>query len=170
MGSELKYITFDTDLGWVGILASNNGLLKATLPQRTSQEVLDLLGTEVREAIWSPGGFTDLTERIKGYFGGKRVAFPDKLDLTKGTPFQHLVWEKTRLIPYAETRSYQWVAKQTGNSLAVRAVGQALGRNPLAIIIPCHRVIASDGTLGGFGGGLEMKRYLLWLERKTSLT
>jgi methylated-DNA-[protein]-cysteine S-methyltransferase len=62
------------------------------------------------------------------------------------------------------------VAKQVGNSLAVRAVGQALGSNPLAIIVPCHRVIASDGRLGGFDGGIEMKRYLLWLEMKTSLT
>jgi methylated-DNA-[protein]-cysteine S-methyltransferase len=170
VGSELKYVTFDTDLGWVSILASNNGLLKATLPQRSSQEALDLLGTEAREAVWSPNGFADLTERLRGYFLGKRVAFPDKLDLAKATPFQRLVWEKTRLIPYAETRTYLWVAKQVGNSLAVRAVGQALGSNPLAIIVPCHRVIASDGRLGGFDGGIEMKRYLLWLEMKTSLT
>jgi hypothetical protein len=87
VGSELKYVTFDTDLGWVSILASNNGLLKATLPQRSSQEALDLLGTEAREAVWSPNGFADLTERLQGYFLGKRVAFPDKLDLAKATPF-----------------------------------------------------------------------------------
>ena len=75
----------------------------------------------------------------------------------------------TRLIPYGETRSYLWVAKQIGRPGAVRVVGQALGRNPLAIIVPCHRVIASDGGFGGFGGGVEMKRHLLWLEASADI-
>jgi len=74
------------------------------------------------------------------------------------------VWQATRLIPYGETRSYLWVAVQIGKPGAARAVGQALGRNPLPVIIPCHRVIASDGGLGGFTGGLVMKRRLLELE------
>jgi len=74
------------------------------------------------------------------------------------------VWQATRLIPYGETRSYLWVAVQIGKPGAARAVGQALGRNPLPVIVPCHRVIAADGGLGGFTGGLEMKRRLLELE------
>jgi methylated-DNA-[protein]-cysteine S-methyltransferase len=74
------------------------------------------------------------------------------------------VWEKTRLIPYGKTRSYSWVAEQMGKPRAVRAVGQALGKNPLPIIIPCHRVIANNERLGGFSGGVEWKRYLLDLE------
>ncbi|GAI87660.1 unnamed protein product, partial [marine sediment metagenome] len=77
-------------------------------------------------------------------------------------------WEETRLIPYGETRSYAWVAKQVGKPKAARAVGQAMGSNPLPIIIPCHRVITSNGKLGGFGGGLEMKRQLLSLEAVAS--
>ena len=103
-------------------------------------------------------------ERLKTYFSGYKVTFPDKLDLSGATPFQRKVWEITTIIPYGETRSYAWVAEQMGKSGAARAVGQALGTNPLPIIIPCHRVIASDGKLCGFGGGVERKRYLLSLE------
>jgi len=90
--------------------------------------------------------------------------FPDRLDLSGATPFQRMVWEATRLIPYGETRSYAWVAGQVNKPGAARAVGQALGRNPLPIIIPCHRVIRGDGSLGGFSNGLEVKERLLHLE------
>ncbi len=95
---------------------------------------------------------------------GHKVAFPDALDLSAATSFQRQVWQITRLIPYGETRSYSWLAEQLGKAGAVRAVGQALGRNPLPIIIPCHRVVAKDGQLGGYTGGVEIKRYLLNLE------
>lgn len=112
----------------------------------------------------SPDAFSDLVERLKEYYLGRKVAFPDKLDLTGATPFQRAVWTAAQRIPYGETRSYRWVAERIGKPQAARAVGQALGRNPLAIIVPCHRVLASDGRLGGFGGGLEMKRRLLQRE------
>jgi len=161
---ELNYITFNTDLGWIGILSSAKGLLGTTLPQPSLDEVRQLLGDNVSHAIWSPHLFKDLMERLKVYFSGHRTTFPDKLDLSRATRFQREVWEITRLIPYGETRSYGWVAKQIKRPKAVRAVGQALSKNPLPIIVPCHRVVASDGKLGGFGGGIEMKRYLLSLE------
>ena len=151
-------------MGWIGILSSAKGLRATTLPQRSAQEARQLLGESVNEASWSPHSFDDLIERLKSYFGGHKVTFPDKLDLSGVTPFQRQVWEATRLIPYGETRSYLRVASQIGRPEAVRAVGQALGRNPLSIIVPCHRVIASNGKLGGFGGGLEMKERLLRLE------
>jgi O-6-methylguanine DNA methyltransferase len=118
----------------------------------------------INEANRSPDAFSDIVERLKEYYRGCKVAFPDKLDLTGATPFQHAVWTAAQRIPYGETRSYRWVAERIGKPQAARAVGQALGRNPLAIIVPCHRVLASDGGLGGFGGGLEMKRQLLRLE------
>jgi len=108
--------------------------------------------------------FEDLVARLRTYFSGHKVSFPDQLDLSGATPFQRQVWEKTRLIPFGETRSYSWVAEQIKQPGAVRAVGQALGRNPLPIIIPCHRVITADGKPGGYTGGLEMKRFLLRLE------
>ncbi len=164
MTEELKYVTFITDLGWVGILGSTKGLLRTTLPQRSTQEVHQLLGDSINSATWRPHFFEDLIQRLRIYFGGHKATFPDKLDLSGATPFQRKVWEVTRLIPYGETRSYAWVAEQVKKPKAMRAVGQALSRNPLPIIIPCHRVVASNGRLGGYRGGLERKRSLLHQE------
>jgi methylated-DNA-[protein]-cysteine S-methyltransferase len=164
MSGGLEYSIFKTEMGWVGILASARGLLAATLPQPTAPAARQLLGAKVNEAARSPDAFPDLAKRLKKYYGGRRVAFPDRLDLTGATPFRQAVWMAAQRIPYGETRSYRWVAARIGKPQATRAVGQALGRNPLAIIVPCHRVVASDGGLCGFGGGLEMKRQLLRLE------
>jgi len=165
---KLRYTTFNTALGWVGVLGSAKGLLRTTLPHRSAKEVKQLLGDRVKDAAWSTHFFNDLIQRLRTYFGGHRATFPDKLDLFQATPFQREVWEITRLIPYGETRSYTWVAKHLGKAGAMRAVGQALARNPLPIIIPCHRVVANDGKLGGYSEGVEMKRYLLWLEASAS--
>ncbi len=164
MTEKLKYITFSTKMGWVGMLGSKKGLIRTTLPQPSSQAALTLLGERATYADWSPNLFNGLIERFRVYFNGGQVAFPDELDLSDATPFQRRVWEITRLIPYGDTRSYIWVAEQIGKPGAARAVGQALARNPLPIIIPCHRVVNVDGRLGGFSGGLEMKRHLLHLE------
>ena len=115
-------------------------------------------------ATLSPDRFKDIIERLRAYFDGHSVDFPDRLDFSGATPFQHSVWQAARLIPYGETHSYAWVAGQIGKPDAARAVGQALGRNPLPIIIPCHRVLAADGGLGGFSGGIKVKRFLLSME------
>jgi len=168
MTRELKYITLNTNMGWVGILASATGLRCTTLPQPSAQEAQYLLGN-TNDVTWAPHSFDNLIQRFRIYFGGHRVTFPDQLDLSEATTFQRQVWEITRLIPYGETRSYAWVAEQIGQPRAVRAVGQALGKNPLPIIIPCHRVIASDGKLGGFSGGVKMKKRLLSLEAATAI-
>ena len=168
MTVELKYITFNTNMGWIGVLGSAKGLLHTTLPQRSAQEAHQLLGDSVNYATWSPRRFEDLTERFRAYFGGHKVAFPDRLDLSGATSFQREVWEITRLIPYGETRSYTWVAGQIKRPGAVRAVGQALVQNPLPVIIPCHRVLNIDGKLGGYSGGVEMKKHLLFLEASAS--
>ena len=164
MGKEYRYTIFDTEMGWVGILAAANGLLRSTLPQHSAQETCEQLGKEMNQAVRSPELFNSRVERLKAYFSGRLVVFPDEVDLSAATAFQRQVWETTRLIPYGETRSYLWIAEQIERPEAVRAVGQALGRNPLPVIVPCHRVVASDGTLGGFTGGLEVKRHLLRLE------
>ena len=163
MTKELKYVIFDTDMGRMGILGSAKGLLRTTLPQRSAQEVRQLLGDRINHATRSPHLFKDLIERLGIYLGGHKVTFPDELDLSQATTFQRKVWEITKLIPYGETRRYLWVAEQMGKPGAARAVGQALARNPLPIIIPCHRVVASNGKLGGYSVGMEMKKYLLFL-------
>jgi methylated-DNA-[protein]-cysteine S-methyltransferase len=162
MTEELKYATFNTDMGWIGILSSASGLLGTTLPRPSAQEAYQLL--DVKDATWSPYLFDNLMQRFHLYFSGRKVAFPDRLDLSRATAFQQQVWEKTRLIAYGNTRSYRWVAERIEKPGAARAVGQALARNRLPIIIPCHRVLSSGGKLGGYNGGVEMKKYLLNLE------
>lgn len=101
--------------------------------------------------------------QLRAYFAGDLRVFDVPLELV-GTDFQKRVWSALRTIPFGETRSYSQVARQIGSPLAVRAVGAANGRNPIPIIVPCHRVIGASGSLVGFGGGLEWKRFLLGLE------
>jgi methylated-DNA-[protein]-cysteine S-methyltransferase len=122
------------------------------------------LGKDVEEMTGDASTFGDLLDRIKGLLDGQVVVFADKVDLTGRSPFHRLVWGAARTIPYGETRSYAWVARQVGSPRAARAVGQALGANPLPLIVPCHRVVASDGGLGGFAGGLALKHRLLEIE------
>ena len=140
-------------------------------------------GTRLRglRLIWLPGGsgkfrpgpdwvkdakpFAEAIRQLFEYFAGKR----DEFDLPlapEGTEFQQEVWRAVAAIPYGETRSYGDIARQIGRADAVRAVGAANGQNPLPIVIPCHRVIGSDGRLTGYGGGLPLKKSLLELESR----
>ncbi len=107
--------------------------------------------------------------QLTAYFAGKRRRFELPL-AAQGTPFQQSVWDALADIPYGELRSYRDIARSIGNPAAVRAVGAANGRNPLPIVVPCHRVIGSNGTLTGFAGGLEVKKYLLELEGATGVS
>jgi methylated-DNA-[protein]-cysteine S-methyltransferase len=102
--------------------------------------------------------------QLDEYFRGQRKVFDLPLKM-KGTDFQRKVWKSLRTIPYGETQSYLQLARKTGSPRAYRAVGSANGKNPISIIVPCHRVIASDGKLGGFGGGLQAKAFLLGHEK-----
>ena len=111
-----------------------------------------------------PEGFAAARMQLQEYFAGTRQDFDLALD-PQGTDFQRAVWQQLRGIPFGETCSYLDIAKRLGKPKAVRAVGSANGRNPLPIIVPCHRVIGSNGSLTGFGGGLENKQILLELER-----
>ena len=149
----------------MGILASKAGILAATLPQTARQKPFDLLGEQAKQATFSPDALSSLTQRFQDYYSGKKTMFPDALDFSGTTEFQRQVWQAAQQIPHGETRSYGWIAKQIGKPQAARAVGQALGKNPFLIVVPCHRVIAGDGTLGGFGCGLPAKQKLLKLEQ-----
>ncbi len=161
----LKYAVTKTISGYVAVLCSENGLVATTLPQKTEQHALMALGRDISGAITNTAGLESFIERIQDYFNRKRVDFNDVTD-PDGTPFQRKVWEITKRILYGETNSYLWIARQMGRPRAARAVGQALGANPLPIVVPCHRVLTNTGGLGGFGGGLDMKRRLLTMERK----
>ncbi len=160
------YSLFETDAGWMGIYGSSSGIARTTLPQPTQDEAGLDLGNRACESNCSIEYFQQTIEKIRSYFKGRQVTFDEKLDLRLWKPFEIAVWKTTSAIPYGETRSYAWVAREVGSPLAARAVGSALGDNPVPIIVPCHRVIGSNGKLRGFGGGLEMKQYLLDLETK----
>ncbi|MBN1857250.1 MAG: MGMT family protein [Dehalococcoidia bacterium] len=117
---------------------------------------------EMRET--SAAAFGTLPERLVRHMSGEQVAFDDEVDKSMWTAFQARIWEATRLIPYGTTRSYGWVAATAGQPKASRAAGQALHRNPVPIIVPCHRVVGADSSLTGFRSGIEMKQRLLSLE------
>lgn len=105
-----------------------------------------------------------LKMQLGEYFKGTLQEFTQEVVLLRGTYFEKRVWLSLKEIPYGETRPYKWLAERIGNPKAMRAVGRALSRNPLPIIMPCHRIIESDGSLGGYSGGIDIKRRLLDLE------
>ncbi|GAA4583149.1 methylated-DNA--[protein]-cysteine S-methyltransferase [Planotetraspora phitsanulokensis] len=111
--------------------------------------------------------FDDVSEQLAAYFAGLRTTFDLPMRLV-GTPFQQRVWAALREIPHGETISYGELAERIGQPAAVRAVGLANGRNPIGIIVPCHRVVGATGSLVGYGGGLDRKRHLLAFERQVS--
>ncbi|ASR36087.1 cysteine methyltransferase [Prauserella marina] len=111
--------------------------------------------------------FAGMIEQLSAYFAGRLTEF-DVPTALSGTPFQRQVWEMLREIPYGETVTYGWLARRMGKPAAARAVGLANGKNPVSIIVPCHRVVGANGDLTGYGGGVERKRHLLALERSTA--
>jgi methylated-DNA-[protein]-cysteine S-methyltransferase len=163
---ELTFAICETCLGWVGVIGSPNGLSRVILPLGSKKAVIDqVAGCGCKPENHDSHYLSDLADRLGRYFSGEAVDFSDKLDLSSTTRFQQNVWQVVRHIPRGETKSYGWVANQLGLPGAARAVGQALGRNPVPIVVPCHRVISGNGKLGGFGGGVEMKKLLLQLEQ-----
>ena len=144
---ELKLVA--SDKGLVAVLWENDGPSRVRLGEQIEDERHPIL--------------VETERQLKEYFAGKRKAFSVPLDMN-GTRFQKDVWEALLGIPFGETRSYGQLARQLGNPRATRAVGAANGRNPVSIIVPCHRVIGSSGKLTGFAGGLETKERLLNLE------
>jgi methylated-DNA-[protein]-cysteine S-methyltransferase len=167
MIEQFFFTAFDTSAGWMALLGSSAGLRRITLPCGSRKQAVNQLGSRLLDATESYRYFQDTIHKLIAYFNGNQVDFTEIMDLDNVTDFQRKVWQATRTIPYGETRSYSWVAKKINRPKAVRAVGQALGRNPLPVIIPCHRVLASNGGMGGYTGGLDMKKFLLALERKS---
>ncbi len=134
------------------------------LLRETGLGISEIAFTE-KTACWNDGRFFRLAaDQLREYFSGKRTVFELPLDL-KGTVFQKQVWEALCRIPFGETRSYQDIACEIGRPKAVRAVGMACHVNPVVIAVPCHRVIGKNGSLTGFGGGLDRKSFLLEFER-----
>lgn len=154
----MRFTTIDSPVGKLRLVADNEGLRELEFREGRPP-------TPVGEDwVEDPRALAPVVRQLEEYFAGRRKVFD--LDLApQGTDFQRRVWERLLEIPYGETISYGTLARRVGNPNASRAVGLANGRNPIAIIIPCHRVIGSNGTLTGYGGGLPIKQKLLELER-----
>ena len=148
----------DSPVGALTLVADDGVLCGLYLPQRRHGPDSGTLGHS------DPQGFDEVAGQLAEYFAGRRTEFTVPL-APQGTPFQRSVWDELTRIPYGQTRTYAELARAVGASTAVRAVGAANGRNPISIVVPCHRVVGSDGSLTGYGGGLDRKRYLLDLER-----
>ncbi len=149
----MRYTTIDSPIGELLLAGDEGGLARLHM----SPFWID--------RDWEPDEdhFDEVREQLGEYFAGQRRQFDLPLALA-GNPFELAVWEALRAIPYGETVSYGHIAREIGHPHAPRAVGVANGRNPVALIVPCHRVIGADGSLTGYGGGLERKRFLLDLE------
>ncbi len=155
------YDYFETGLiGTLTLVGDEEGLRHIVFPKEKDQ-----IGIQVD---WrkNPGFFALVKDQLRAYFNGELKQFDVRL-APVGTPFQLKVWQVLRTIPYGELVSYKTVAEAIGNPKAVRAVGGANGANPIPIIVPCHRCIGSDGSLTGFGGGLDTKKLLIDLERSS---
>lgn len=161
----MEYDVLKVSRGWVAVLGSERGLARLALPHAASGEALLCVADAIEKgATKNPARFQELARRLDKYFLGEVISFTDELDFPEATPFQVSVWQAAREIGYGETKSYGWLAGKVGRPGGARAVGQALGKNPLPIIVPCHRVIGSGGELRGFSGGLDWKKELLKIE------
>jgi methylated-DNA-[protein]-cysteine S-methyltransferase len=150
---------FDTPIGELFIAVNDEGaLLRLLFAGPRSRDVLTAGLTPPIE--WSPKRCAHVVRQINEYFRSKRRNFDLDIEL-QGTPFQKQVWTELQRIPFGETISYRQLAERLGRPTATRAVGRANATNPISLIVPCHRVIGADGSLTGFGGGIDVKRSLL---------
>mgnify|MGYP003328851755 CR=1 FL=1 len=164
MNQQHYYAVLETSLGWFGVLATHIGIRRIVLPKGTAIDAVTGLGPQLDKAQLDQTRFRDLGTQIDKYLNGALKSFTIPMDIDNYSPFFLRAWEACSSIPFGETRSYRWLATHAGNASALRAAGQAMARNPLPLLIPCHRVISSNGDLHGYVGGLDMKRHLLGLE------
>jgi methylated-DNA-[protein]-cysteine S-methyltransferase len=165
MTDIIFYSCLDSPIGPVYVAKTKKGICFINLPKISEAGFLTILRKRFqKDAIRNERELKTVINELLAYFNGSKVNFKSLLDLNKGTIFQRKVWIKISEIPYGELRTYKWIANEIGNANAVRAVGNAVGRNPVSPIIPCHRVIRSDGNLGGFSSGIHLKKWLLKLE------
>jgi methylated-DNA-[protein]-cysteine S-methyltransferase len=161
--STIRFTELETPIGILRLRGTERGLTGVFMnDHRHGPESAEQLGWQRDDAT-----FQDAVAQLADYFAGRRTTFEIAIDRDAigGTSFQRHVWRELERIPFGVTISYGELARRIGNLAAVRAVGLANGRNPLSIVVPCHRVIGANGTLTGYGGGLERKRWLLEFEK-----
>ena len=162
---DVAFGTLDSPLGELTLFVTSRGLLRVAYASESPEAVLAEVATRVSPRILRAASRTDAARReLDAYFAGNRRSFDLPLDWRLVRGFAVGVLHQTARIPFGAVRSYGQVAAQAGSPRAARATGNALGSNPIAIVVPCHRVLHADGGLGGYSGGLDRKRFLLALE------
>ncbi|MFQ5964162.1 MAG: methylated-DNA--[protein]-cysteine S-methyltransferase [Candidatus Scalinduaceae bacterium] len=165
MTNIVHYSSFDSPFGRVFVARTTKGVCLIKFSQITEVKFLSILRKSHQdEIVRDDKVLGNVNKSLLDYFNGHTANIKLLLDLSTGTKFQNKVWLKVKEIPYGELRTYKWVARAIGNTHAARAVGNAVGRNPVAPIVPCHRVVCSDGSLGGYTSGIKIKKRLLKLE------
>jgi methylated-DNA-[protein]-cysteine S-methyltransferase len=162
---DFAYRTIDSPVGTLLLAATELGLVRVAYESEHHDAVLERLGEQISPRILeAPARLDRITRELDEYFAGRLRTFTSPLDRRLSSGFRRTVLEHLADIPYGHTASYAAVAELAGNPRAVRAVGTACATNPLPVVVPCHRVLRADGTLGGYLGGIDAKRTLLVLE------
>jgi len=164
MSPALRFHVCETDLGWVGLAISDDGLRAITLPRPTRDAALEAMLEFGAGDPATPADLGAIPDAIAGIVAGRPVKAAIKIDWAGITPFRRAVMEECMRIPAGKTLTYADLAAKVGRSGAARAVGRVMATNPWPLLVPCHRVVGSDGTLHGYGGGLPMKAALLRAE------
>jgi methylated-DNA-[protein]-cysteine S-methyltransferase len=163
--ADVSYTSTDSPFGELLLAATTRGLVRVAFPEEDIDSVLGRLALRVSpRIIEARAPLEDARRELDEYFGGRRRAFDLPLDWALSGPFTKRVLHFTANIPYGEVSSYREAAAAAGSPRGSRAAGNALGANPIPIVVPCHRVLRSGGALGGYGGGIDRKRFLLQLE------
>jgi O-6-methylguanine DNA methyltransferase len=173
---RLTYDVFRVSLGWCAAARGGERVCAFVLPVPSAEiareEILALTARPSRPSAAAPrraaAEFRRLAEAVAQYFEGRAVRLDEfPVDLSSGTSFQQRIWSVVQRIPYGQIRTYRWIGMETGRPEATRAIGRAVGANPIPLLIPCHRVVGSDGSLVGFSatGGIGLKLKMLHLER-----
>ena len=163
--ADVSYASLDSPFGKLTVAATDRGLVRLAFPEEDRDAVLERLAARISPRIVeAPGPLDSIRRQLEEYFAGRRRRFELPLDWTLVGPFGRRVLRAASAIPYGGVLSYTQVAAEAGSPRGSRAAGNALGSNPIPIVVPCHRVLRTGGALGGYAGGLERKRWLLELE------
>ena len=161
---EVGYATMDSPIGTLLLAATPEGLVRIAFAEELDAALVELAARVSPRILAAPQRLDPARRQLERYFGRGLTRFDLPIDRSLIGPFARRVLDRTAAIPFGDFLSYSQVAREVGTPLAARAVGNALGSNPIPVVIPCHRVLRTGGKLGGYGGGLPRKRYLLELE------
>jgi len=161
---EEHFVVYESSIGYIIVVIKNSKVVSLDVTDKGTYEARKMVLSFHPDATESMTPFKTIRTLLDRYLQGREVDFDVEVDISRLGSFTRKVLNELRKIPYGETRSYGWLAKKVGKPGAARAVGQALKRNPIPIIIPCHRIIRDDGTIGGFSMGVNIKERLLALE------